>query len=406
MKGWGALEADHKLDRRGRFANNGRHWHGLCLSGMKIAFVGARGVPALYSGFETAVTEIGMRLVERGHDVTVYCRNGYGNQSEATFAGIRKKYLPRLDFKIADTLSHTFLSLLHQCVEPADVIVIVNAANGPLCLLPRLRGIPFAINVDGLEWERAKWPWLGRKYFYFACWLCTKTAPAIIADSRGIQDFYRDQWGRDTFFAAYGAYPEKSCHPEVLDIYGLKPNDYFLVVARLEPENSTALLTEAFEGVKTTKQLVIVGDTNYPSKYVKSLKVRTSDPRVRFLGGIYEPPEHLTEIMCNCFAYIHGHTVGGTNPVLLKALGCGTCVLYADVKFNTEVVQTAGIPFPLDVPKLRAVLQDLADYPEKVQPFRAMAPRRIEDAYKWETVTDRYEDLCRRLVAGGPVGDV
>jgi glycosyltransferase involved in cell wall biosynthesis len=359
----------------------------------------------LYSGFETAITEIGRRLVARGHDVTVYCRTGYGNASEPTFEGIKKKYLPRIRLKVADTLSHSFLAFLHQLIHPADVIVVVNSANGPLCVLPRLRGIPFAINVDGLEWERAKWPWIGRKYFYFAGWVCTKLAPAIIADSRGIQDYYRNKWGCDSFYASYGAHIERSSHPEILDAYGLKPNEYFLVVARLEPENSTKLLVDAFAGVRTSKQLVIVGDTNYRSKYVQSLKAGCSDERVRFLGGIYDPPEHLTEIMCNCFAYVHGHTVGGTNPVLLKALGCGACVLYADVSFNAEVVKDAGIPFALDVAKARAVFQSVEDRPEVVARFRTMGRSRIDDEYNWEEVTDRYEELCLRLVEGKEIGN-
>lgn len=363
---------------------------------MKIAFIGTRGVPALYSGFETAGTEICTRLVERGHDVTVYCRNGYGDESEPTYNGIKKKYLPRLNVKVADTLSHTMLSLLHQCVDRADVILIMNGANGPLCVIPRLRGIPFAINVDGLEWKRAKWPWIGQRYFYFASWFCTKIAPAIIADSREIQRFYKDHWGSESFFASYGAYIEESIAPHLLEDYGLEKNEYFLVVARLEPENNTELIVRAFEGVKTDKKLVIVGGTNFKSKFVDDLKSSVTDERIVFTGGIYDQ-EHLTEIMCNSFVYVHGHMVGGTNPVLLKALGCGACVTYADVAFNAEVVQEAGVPFPLEVDGARAVFQNLVDNPEQTLRCRELGPSRIREAYTWDIVTDRYEELCRQL---------
>ncbi len=363
---------------------------------MKIAFVGTRGVPALYSGFETAATEICTRLVERGHDVTVYCRNGYGDESESTYNGIKKKYLPRINLKVADTLSHTFYSFLHLLIKPPDVILVMNSANGPLCLIPWLRGTPFAVNVDGLEWKRAKWPWIGQRYFYFASWFCTKIAPAIIADSAGIQEFYKQRWNRESHYATYGAYIEQSSKPEVLAEYGLEKDGYFLVVARLEPENNTQLIVRAFEKVNTEKKLVIVGGTNFRSAFLDDLKESVTDERILFAGGIYEQ-DKLTEIMCNCFVYMHGHMVGGTNPVLLKALGCGTCVLYADVNFNAEVVKDVGLPFPLDVEGAREVFQEIADNPSKAAYYRKLGPDRIKEAYTWDIATDQYERLCFSL---------
>lgn len=366
---------------------------------MRIAMVGCRGVPALYSGFETAATEIGIRLVERGHAVTVYCRKGYGDESQPTYKGIKKVYLPRINMKVADTLSHTFFSLLHCFVHAPDVIIVFNGANGPLCVIPRLHGTPFAVNVDGLEWKRAKWPWIGQRYFYFASWFTTKIAPATIADSRGIQQFYKSRWNCSAYYASYGAYIETSKQPEVLNEYGLEKDEYFLVVARLEPENNTALIVKAFEGVTTKKKLVIVGGTNYRSAYVQNLKTSTKDTRVVFTGGIYDQ-DRLTEIMCNCYAYVHGHMVGGTNPVLLKALGCGAFVTYADVNFNAEVVGDAGVPFPLDVPGMRAVFQRLADQPDLADRMRPLGPERVRASYTWDLVTDQYEELCRRLKRG------
>ncbi|HIJ53328.1 MAG TPA: glycosyltransferase [Planctomycetes bacterium] len=379
---------------------------------MRIAFVGTRGVPALYGGFETAVEEIGRRLVKRGHKVTVYCRNGYGDKSESTYEGIRKIYLPRLRLKIADTLSHTFVSLMHQFFYPSDVIIVMNAANGPLCVIPRLRGTPFAINVDGLEWMRGKWPLIGRKYFYLAAWFCTKISPtvnnttdniqqsykALIADSSGIQEFYKETWNCDTYYAAYGTYIEQCTKPELLKKYDLLKEDYFLIVARLEPENNTDLIIKAFEELRTDKKLIIVGDGGYKSKYERKLKALTKGERVRFLGAIYEQ-EDLTEIMCNCFAYIHGHMVGGTNPILLKALGCGACVLYLDTgyRFNSRVAGNYGIPFPKTIEGLQGRMQYLLDHPKEVLKYRKHSPECIKEIYTWDKVTDGYENLCFNL---------
>ncbi len=365
---------------------------------MRIAFVGTRGVPALYGGFETAVEEIGKRLVKRGHEVTVYCRSGYGDESESTYEGIRKIYLPRIRLKIADTLSHTFLSLVHLFFNRPDVIIVMNPANGPLCVMPRLRGTPVAINVDGLEWMRGKWSLIGRKYLYFASWFCTKIATTIIADSQGIQEYYKDNWNCDSYYIPYGAYVEQSVKPELLNKYKLVTNDYFLVVARIEPENNTDLIIKAFEKLRTDKKLTIVGDT-HTNRYAQNLVANTKDKRVRFLGGIYDK-ECLTEVMCNCFAYIHGHTVGGTNPILLKALGCGACVLYLDTgyRFNARVAGNYGIPFLKTIEGLQDRIQYLVDYPKEVLEYSKRAPECIKETYTWDKITDRYEELCHKLV--------
>ena len=363
---------------------------------MRIAVTGCRGVPARYSGFETAATEIGTRLVERGHQVTVYCRRGYGDESQPSYRGIRKIYLPQLNLKMAETLSHTFLSLLHSFVDPPDVLIVMNPANGPLLLIPQLRRTPVAVNADGLEWQRGKWPWVGRRYLYLACWLCTRMATAIIADSRSVQTFYRQRWGTQSHYASYGAEIEHSTQPEMLQEYGLERDGYFLVVARLEPENNVDLIIQAFEGIRTHKRLFIVGGTSYTSRYLEALHTRTTDSRVVFAGPVYDQPR-LTELMCHAFAYVHGHMVGGTNPVLLKAMGCGARILFADVAFNAEVVGDAGIAFPLSVEGARAVFQQMVDDTTAADQCRSKTQERVREAYTWDMATDQYEELCVRL---------
>lgn len=365
---------------------------------MKIAFAGSRGVPALYSGFETAVTEIGARLADRGHDVSVYCRHGYGDPSEPMHRGMKKIYLPQLKIRVGETLSHTCVSLLHAFANPPDVLLVMNPANGPLLILPRLRGTPVAVNVDGLEWRRGKWSRVGQRYLYWASWCCTKLASALIADSVGIQDIYRSMWNASSHYASYGADVEQSIRPEVVRDYGLEPDQYFLVVARLEPENNTELIIRAFEKTRTDKKLVVVGGTVYASQYVDNLKEESQDTRVVFLGPVYDQ-HHVTELMANSFAYLHGHMVGGTNPVLLKALGCGARVMVAAVDFNLEVVGDAGLSFPLDVAGARDAFQAVVDDSTAADVCRTRAADRIRSAYTWDIATDRYEELCKRLAS-------
>lgn len=362
---------------------------------MRVAFVGTRGIPVRYGGFETAVQEISTRFVQRGHEAVVYCRREPGEDITREYRGVQKIYPPRLRLRSADTLSHTFFSFLHLVFHRVDVALVFNPANGPLCIIPRVARIPFAVNVDGLEWRRGKWGPLGKRYLLSAAWLCARLAPEIIADSRGIQRFYRTHFDRVSNFIAYGALPEHSERPELIREFGLEPEEYFLVVARLEPENNTDLVLKAFEKVGTRKRLVVVGDVNYSSRYVDRLR-ETSDDRILFTGAIYDQAR-LSELMCNCLAYIHGHEVGGTNPVLLKALGCGACVVYLDNEFNREVAGPAGIGVKKSTEALRSALQELADHPDNRRPYTELSRKRIRERYDWERVTDSYERLCLKL---------
>lgn len=366
---------------------------------MRIAFAGSRGVPALYGGFETAVEEIGARLAGRGHDVSVYCRAGYDDGAGPEYRGMRRVLVPYMHRQSVETLSHTFSAFTHALGNRPDALIVMNPANGPLLVLPRLARIPCAINVDGLDWERAKWPPLGRRVICFGAWCCTKLAPVVIADSQAIRSYYRERWGRDCYYASYGADPYEPEAPRFLGDYGLKPDSYLLVVARLDPENNTDLLIRAYERLETDLPLVIVGDTRYESDYVRRLKALAND-RVRFLGVIYDKPR-LRELLANSIAYLHGHSVGGTNPVLVDAMACRACVLYVDVPFNAEVVGDAGVPFPAEAATAAERIAALLNDPARREVLRDAARERQEARYTWEKATDAYEALCRSLAETG-----
>lgn len=363
---------------------------------MKIAFAGGRGIPAAYGGFETAIEEIGARLAERGHEVVVYCRRGPSDEAGQTYRGMKRVVLPAIQLQSLETLSHTFLALIHACLHRPDVLLIFNPGNGLLCLIPRLLRVPFAVHVDGLDWERGKWPALGKRFIYFSAWFCTKIAPEIIADSRGIQDFYKTRWNRTTYYASYGTSPVESKRPELLGDYDLEPGEYFLIVARLEPENHTDFLIKAFKRVETDKKLVVVGGASYKSPYHDRLKALAKDGRVSLLGPVYDS-ERLHGLLRNCFAYLHGHSVGGTNPVLLQAMACGAPVLYLDVPFNTEVAGDTGLPFPLDEDKAAGVMQGLVNDAAIAIQLSDRARKRVQEKYTWEQATDAYEALCLKL---------
>lgn len=362
---------------------------------MKIAFIGSRGIPALYGGFETATEEIGARLAARDHEVTVYCRAGNGDPRESVYRGMRKKYVPCMKMKSLETLSHTFAALTHAVFQDYDVLIIMNPANGPLCVIPRLRGIPFALHVDGLDWERSRWPWIGRKFIRFGAWCSTKLAPVLIADSHSIEDYYLRCWNRETVYASYGADVKGEHDAGHLDQFGLAPRGYFLVVARLEPENHTDFIVKVYQRLDTEIPLVVVGDTNYESDYIRALKEHAGD-RVQFVGGVYDD-EGLEALLHHSLLYIHGHSVGGTNPVLLQAMACSCAIAYLDVSFNREVLGDIGKPFDLEDNSLGDVLMEAIEHPSLLEESRSRASAHVEEKYTWEQATDAYESLCRSL---------
>ncbi len=365
---------------------------------MKIALIGTRGVPANYGGFETCAEELAVGLASRGHDVVVYCRPGNAPGDPSEYRGATLVYRQLIESKALGTITHTLNSLWHAVRQDFDVLMIFNAGNGPLCVLPRLLGRKFAVNVDGLEWKRAKWGRAAKLYYQFGEWCAARTATRIVSDSKAIQDYYEQRYATPSTFIAYGAHIETSRDASVLQEYELEPGEYFFVASRLEPENNADTTVKAFERVATDKKLVIAGGANWDSPFVEQLK-RTTDPRVKLLGPVYEPG-HIRELHAHCYAYVHGNEVGGTNPALLKALGYGNCVLALDVGFNAEVVGDAAVVYRKDPRDLALKMQRLIDDPALAADYRNRAPRRIEEAYRWDAIVREYEALFERLADG------
>jgi len=365
---------------------------------LNIALIGTRGIPANYGGFETCAEEIAIGLVRRGHDVTVYCRPGNAPGDPEEHEGVRLIYRDFIESKFLGTVSHTHRCIRHARRQKYDVLMVFNVANAILTLIPRLTGSRIALNVDGLEWKRAKWGPVAKLYGLFSEWLSTKTAHRVVTDNGAIQDYYEQRYNTPSTFVAYGAHVESSDSPEVIEQYGLTGDDYFFVASRLEPENNADLTIDAFRHVKTNKKLVIAGSANWKSPYIERIQ-NTADERVIFLGGVYEPG-HIKELHCNCFAYVHGNEVGGTNPALLKALGYGNCVLALDNPFNAEVVADAGLMYNKDSGDLASKMQALVDHPETAEAYRRRGVERIQSAYQWDTITEGYEKLFRNLVDG------
>ncbi|GAB79031.1 Glycosyltransferase involved in cell wall bisynthesis [Austwickia chelonae] len=362
---------------------------------MRIAMVGTRGVPARYGGFETCVEEVGRRLVAAGHEVIVYCRGEERGPDE--YLGMRLVWLPALPKRSLETLSHTALSVARLvALDEPDVALVFNAANAPLLPFLRARGIPVATHVDGLEWKRAKWGPAGQRYYRMAEALAVRWSDALIADAIGIQDYYEDEFSVPTELISYGApHVERTAHPGLAEL-GLTVDGYHLVVARMEPENNVSMIVEGYTRSSAELPLVVVGSAPYADAYIAHVK-SLADSRVRFLGGVWDQ-ELLDQLYANALVYWHGHSVGGTNPSLLRAIGAGAPVNAVDVSFNREVVLGAGRYFadPQDVARLVVEAEsDLA-----ATRLRGQGSRLRAADYDWDDVATRYGELCERLLDG------
>jgi glycosyltransferase involved in cell wall biosynthesis len=361
--------------------------------------IGTRGVPAAYGGFETAVEEIGRRLVDRGHDVTVYCRRA-AQPAPKEYLGMKLVELPALRHKILETLSHTGLSVLHATLHrPADVAFVFNAANAPFVPLLRLRGIPTVVHVDGLEWKRGKWGAAGRRYYRWAEDVSVREADALIADAQGIVDYYRDEFRIPTELISYGTRILRDTPTDLLAELGLQAGGYHLVVARFEPENHVDVIIEGYRSSGASLPLVVVGSAPYAAEHtIRIADLAASDSRIRMLGGIWDQGQ-LDQLYAHAYTYLHGHSVGGTNPSLLRAMGAGSKVVAWDVIFNREVLGSDGAFFT-GADALGALIDDAELSPERVADAGAALQQRAEQLYDWDRVTLSYESLARRVAVG------
>ena len=362
---------------------------------MNIAILGTRGIPANYGGFETFAEELSSRLVRHGHRVTVYGRTNNIRYQGTEYKGVRLVLLPTIPHKYFDTVAHTFLSVCQVLFQDAKVVLICNAANSLFSFVPRLAGKKTVVNVDGLERKRQKWNALGKAYYLLSEWLATFLPNAIVTDARTIEAYYRNRYGKRSYFIPYGADTGRSESKECLERLGLEPEGYFLYVSRLEPENNALLVVRAFERVATDKKLVIVGDAPYARDYITQVKA-TTDARILFPGAIYGAG--YRELQSHSLCYIHATEVGGTHPALIEALGCGRCVLYLDTPENREVAGDAAISFPKSAEDLAGKMQTLLHDPALRAEYQQRAVERVRQRYRWEDVTSEYERLFQELL--------
>lgn len=369
---------------------------------LRIAMIGQKGMPATYGGIERHVEEIAARLVERGHEVTVYSRLYYSKQ-RGSYHGIRLRRLPSINTKHLDTATHTALATFDALLRPYDIVHFHALGPSIFSGIPRLRGMKSVVTVHGLDWERQKWgpaaAWLLKQCEYPAIHFPTST----IVVSRTLSQYFDQKFGLIPEVIPNGTSAPIERAPNKIRRFGLASDGsrYVLFVGRLVPEKGCHFLLDAFTQIQDRfpdVKLVMAGGSSFSDGYVAELKKYESD-RILFLDYVYG--DVLEELWSSAYLVVQPSTIEGLSLTLLEALSYGRCVLSSDIPENVEVTGENAVTFRSgDVAALRDQMERLLAHPEIVQSYESRARRLVEEQFSWDHVVDRVESIYYQALAG------
>lgn len=304
-----------------------------------VVIIGTRGYPSYYGGFETAVRKLAPYLADEGWDVTVYGRPGSTAEGDPELdPRVRRVTTRGLETKSLSTLSFGLTAVVDAVFRKPDVALVMNVANGYWLPLLKLRGIPTLVNVDGIEWDRAKWGKLAKGVFLNGARLTARFGSRLVYDSTSIARRWQQEFRTDGVYIPYGAdFPE-----ELPLVEGLEHRRYILAVARFVPENTIPEFLEAAEMLTEEWPVVVVGSSGYGGELderVRDLAARRSN--LHWLGHVSDDRK-LLSLWQHAGAYFHGHSVGGTNPALVQAMAAGAPIVARDTVYNREVLDNKG----------------------------------------------------------------
>jgi glycosyltransferase involved in cell wall biosynthesis len=355
---------------------------------MKIAILGTRGIPNYYGGFEQCAEFLALGLVKHGHQVIVYNSQDHPYK-EANWRGVDLVhcYDPEEKLGTAGQFVYDLNCILDLRKRKVDVILQLGYTSSSIWgwLLPKNTVV--TTNMDGLEWKRTKYSNKVRHFLLWAEKLGVKYSDHLISDSKGIQDYLKEKYGKDSCYIPYGANVFNSPNEAVLKEYDIFKQQYDLLVARLEPENSIEIILDGVQLANLNRPFLVIGKNG--TKYGEYLKKKYRHVKnIRFLGGIYDM-EKLDSIRYYSNIYFHGHTVGGTNPSLLEAMASNSLVCANDNPFNRYILGDDGLYFfnSSDVARLMEKTDKMQD---NHQTMLQANFAKLKATYSWETIVNQY----------------
>ncbi len=361
---------------------------------MKIAIIGTRGIPNYYGGFEQFAEYLALYLVKKSHEVAVY-NSHYHPYQENEWEGVKiiHKYDPEQKIGTAGQFIYDLNCILDCRKQDFDIVLQLGYTSSSIWgrLLPSKAKV--VTNMDGLEWKRTKYTKKVRKFLMFAEKLGVKYSDFLVADSIGIQKYLKDKYNVKSTYIAYGSHVVKDYNDNVLKKYNVSPYNYNMLIARLEPENSIEIILDGVELSGTKNLFLVIG--KHETRYGEFLKEKYKKiENIRFIGGIYDI-EVLNNLRFYAKLYFHGHTVGGTNPSLLEAMGSGAFICANDNLFNKSILGDDAIYF--------ASKEDVEKYLNNELPFdRDIVVqtnyKKIKELYSWERIVSQYEDVFNSVL--------
>ncbi|MDC6366487.1 MULTISPECIES: DUF1972 domain-containing protein [Flavobacteriaceae] len=354
---------------------------------MKIAILGTRGIPNFHGGFEQFAEYFSVHMVEKGHEVYVYNSHSHPYQKKE-FNGVKILHQKDPENKIGTfgQFIYDLNCIRHSRRQNFDIILQLGYTSSSVWgkLLPKSSVI--VTNMDGLEWKRSKYSKPVRKFLKIAEKLAINTSDNLISDSVGIENYIKEKYGKDSEFIAYGANLFSKPNESILEEYKLKPYEYNMLIARLEPENNIETILRGVAICEINKSFIVIGKHN--TKYGEYLKTKfKSIEKIKFLGGIYNQ-SHLNNLRYYSNSYFHGHSVGGTNPSLLEAMASSSFIIANDNIFNKSILGNDAFYFKTSKDVAELLRHNKKEYLDFIKANKT----KIESLYSWRIINDKYEN--------------
>jgi glycosyltransferase involved in cell wall biosynthesis len=363
---------------------------------MRIAFIGQKGIPATYGGVEDFTEEVAVRLAERGHPVTVYCRPYYSSSSES-YRKVNLKRVKSIATKHLDAISHTFLCSINSLGKSFDIIVYQALGPASLCFIPRLWGGARVVTIiHALDWQREKWSKAAKLLLKAAESPAIESPHKVIVVSEALKSYFEGKFAKKIEKITPGVEPPVFREPDGIKQFGLEKERYILFLGRLVPEKGCHYLISAFEGIKTDMKLFIAGDGFFSEDYVQRLHSR-SCPKIIFGGYVSEKIKQ--ELLSNAYLYVLPSELEGLPQSVIEALSYGRCVLVSDIRANLETCGRWGHSFKnKDVEDLKRELVELINDKDLVKSEEKQRKEYVTKNFSWDKTVDELERIFRECL--------
>lgn len=366
----------------------------------RIAFIGQKGIPATYGGIEDFTEQVSLRLAQKGHDVTVYCRPHYTSFNESTYKGVSLKKIRSIKTKHLDALSHTFFCSLNSLWNDFDVVCYQALGPSSLCFIPRFFGkikvgkrppIRVVSIIHSLDWKREKWGPLAKLLIRTAEYPSVLFPHKVAVVSQGLKSYFEDKFNVSVEKITPGIKPAKFREPNRIRQFGLEKDKYVLFLGRLVPEKGCHYLVQAFKNLDTDFKLFIGGDGYFADDYLNELHQERSD---KIIFGGYVDEELKEELFSCAYLFVLPSEVEGLPQTVLEALSYGKCVLTSDIPENKEASGPWGTTFKnKDVEDLKEKLKLLLARKDLVNSLNEERIKYIQRNYSWDKTADDLEKI-------------